>query len=71
MPKQQPPAGPRKSGLVPPDRAVVQARKEANQRVEELKLKLLILVDKYFDQSVRILRRWLKDGAQDNTKGKR
>ena len=69
MPKQ--PAEPKKSGLVPPDRAVVQARKEANQRVEELKLKLLILADKYFEQSVRIIRGWMKDGAQDNTKGKR
>jgi hypothetical protein len=69
MPKQ--PAAPKKSGLVPPDRAVVLARKEANQRVEELKLRLVVLVDRYFEHSVRIIKNWMKDGAKDSAKGRR
>jgi hypothetical protein len=56
---------------VPPDRAVVSARKEANQRVEELKLRLVVLVDRYFEHSVRIIKIWMKDSLKDNAKGKR
>jgi len=43
----------------------LQARKEAAQRVEELKLKLMLLADRYFEQSLRIIKRWLKDDATD------
>ena len=46
-----------------PERVSFQARKEASQRVEELKLKLTLLADRYFEQSVRIIKSWLKDGA--------
>jgi len=72
MPKQQQqPGEPRKSGLAPPDRAVVLARKEANQRVEELKLRLMVMVDRYFEQSLSIIKIWLKKDDKDNAAGKR
>jgi hypothetical protein len=59
--------------LVParPDRAALQARKEATQRVEELKLKLMLLADRYFEQSLSIIKSWLKDGATDKAQQKR
>ena len=63
MPKQL--AESKKSAPARPDRAVLQARKEAAQRVEELKLKLMLLADRYFEQSLRIIKRWLKDDATD------
>ena len=69
MPKQL--AESKKSALVQPDRAVLQERKEAAQRIEEHKLKLIVLTDKYFEQSLRIIKRWLKDGAQDKAQKKR
>jgi hypothetical protein len=69
MPKQL--AEPKKSGLVPPDRAVLQARKEASQRVEELKLRLVVLVDKYFEQSLRIIKSWMNDGEKNGAQRKR
>ena len=69
MPKQL--AEPKKSALVRPDRAVVQARKEAAQRVEELKLRLMALVDRYFEQSLRIIKNWLKDDEKDKAQKKR
>jgi hypothetical protein len=69
MPKQL--AEPKKSGLVPPDRAVLLARKEATQRVEALKLRLVVLVDRYFEQSVRIIKSWMQDDEKDTTKRKR
>jgi hypothetical protein len=36
-----------------------QARKEAAQRVEELRAKLLHITEQHMDQAVRILRDWL------------
>jgi len=69
MPKQL--AESKKSAPAQPDRAVLQARKEAAQRIEEYKLKLMVLTDKYFEQSLRIIKRWLKDGEQDKAQKKR
>ena len=69
MPKEL--AESKKSAPARPDRAVLQARKEATQRVEELKLKLMLLADRYFEQSLRIIKRWLKDGATDKTQKQR
>ena len=69
MPKQL--TEPKKSALVQPDRAVVQARKEAAQRVEELKLRLMVLADRHFEQSLRIIKSWMKDDAKDDAKQKR
>ena len=69
MPKKL--AESKKSAPARPDRAVLQARKEAAQRVEELKLKLMLLADRYFEQSLRIIKRWLQDDATDKTQKKR
>jgi hypothetical protein len=69
MPKQ--PTEPRKSGLVQPDRAVLLARKEASQRVEEMKLRLVVLVDRYFDQSLRIIKNWLQEDDKGSGQKKR
>ena len=69
MPKQL--AEPKKSGLARPDRAVVLARKESGQRVEELKLKLMMLVDKHFEQSLRIIKGWMQDGEKESAQKKR
>jgi hypothetical protein len=54
-----------------PDRAVLQARQETAQRVEELKLKLMVLADRHFEQSLRIIKRWLKADAKDKAQKKR
>ena len=70
MPKQLL-AEPKKPALARPDRAVVQARKEATQRVEELKLRLMALADRYFEQSLRIIKNWLKDDEKDKAQKKR
>jgi aromatic ring-opening dioxygenase catalytic subunit (LigB family) len=69
MPKQL--TEPEKSALARPDRDVVQARKEAGQRVEELKLKLIMLVDRHFEQSLRIIKRWMRDDEKDAAPKKR
>ena len=69
MPKQLTES--KKSELARPERAVLQARKEATQRVEELKLKLMVLADRYFEQSLRIIKRWMQDGAEGKTQKKR
>ena len=69
MPKQL--AESKKSAPARPDRAVLQARKESAQRVEELKLKLMALADRYFEQSLHIIKVWLKDGAKDKAQQKR
>ena len=69
MPKQL--AEPEKQALARPDRAVMQARKEAGQRVEELKLKLMMLVDRHFEQSLRIIKRWMRDDEKDAAPKKR
>ena len=69
MPKQL--AETKKPAPERPDRAALQARKETAQRVEELKLKLLLLGDRYFEQSLRIIKRWLKDNATDKAQKKR
>ena len=54
-----------KQALVQPEkvdrRVTAQTRKEATERVEGLKLKLLLMVDRNFDQSLVIIRRWLHD----------
>jgi len=72
MPKQQQqPAEAKKSGLAPPDRAVLQARKEATQRVEELKLRLMVMVDRYFEHSLRVIKIWLQKDAKDAASKKR
>jgi len=68
MPKQ---ADPGKPALARPDRAGGQARKEAVQRVEELKLRLMVMVDSNFEQSLRIIKGWIRDGEKDNGKKKR
>ena len=69
MPKQ--PEETKRPALAPPDRAAALARKEASQRVEELKLRLMMLVDRYFEQSLHIIRRWMQDGAQGAAQKKR
>ena len=69
MPKQL--AEPKKSALARPERAEVQARKETTQRIEELKVKLMLLMDRHFDQSLRIIKGWLKDGEKDKAQKKR
>ena len=69
MPKQL--AEPKKSELVQPDRAARQVRKEATQRVEELKLKLIVLADRHFEQSLRIIKGWLKNGEKGDARKKR
>jgi hypothetical protein len=68
MPKQ--PVEPKESGHAPPDRAVLRERKEAAQRVEELKLKLMVLVDRHFEQSLSILKRWIQ-ADEDKAQKKR
>ena len=69
MPKQ--PEEVKKPALARPDRAVAQARKEASQRVEELKLRLMMLVDRYFEQSLHIIKSWMKDDARAAAQKKR
>ncbi|MDR0466681.1 MAG: hypothetical protein LBH94_04930 [Deltaproteobacteria bacterium] len=54
-----------------PDRAVLLARKEASQRVEEMKLRLVVLVDRYFDQSLRIIKNWLQEDDKGSGQKKR
>jgi len=49
----------------------LQTRKEAAQRVEELKLKLMILAERHFEQSLRIIKTWIKDNGKDNAPKKR
>ena len=66
MPKQL--AELKKSALARPDLAVAQMRKETAQRVEELKLKLLALADRHFEQSLRIIKRWMKGSEKDMRK---
>jgi len=56
---------------VRPERAVVQARKEAAQRVEELKLRLMVLADRHFEHSLRIIKGWMKDDTKDSAPKKR
>lgn len=67
MPKQTPDL--KRSDPARPDRARMSARKEAGLRVEELKLKLQLLTDKYFDQSLRIIKRWVSEAGKDNKRG--
>jgi len=69
MPKQL--AESKKSAPARPDRAALQARKETTQRVEELKLKLTVLADRYFEHSLRIIKRWLQDDGKDKAQQKR
>jgi len=69
MPKQL--ADSKKPAHARPDRAVAQARKEASQRVEELKLRLMTLVDRHFEQSLRIIKSWLRDNEKDRAPKKR
>jgi hypothetical protein len=68
MPKQL--AEPEESAPARPDRAIAKSRKETAQRVEELKLRLVVLVDSHFEHSLRIIRGWMQD-ERDNTKKKR
>ncbi len=63
MPKA--PAVSRKSELARSDRETVLARREASLRVEELKLKLQLLTDKHFDQSLNIIKRWMRDDGKE------
>ena len=53
------------SGAQPPSleqlRAIKRARKETNQRVDALKLRLLHLTEHHMDHAVRLIRRWLID----------
>ena len=50
-------------GAQPPSledlRALRRARKETNQRVDALKLRLLHLTEHHMDHAVRLIRRWL------------
>ena len=69
MPKQL--AEPKKPTLVRPDRVARQVRKEAAQRVEELKLKLMVLADRHFEQSLRIIKSWLKNDKKGDAEKKR
>jgi hypothetical protein len=46
----------------------LQARQEANQRVEELKLRLMVMVDRYFEHSLRIIKIWMKDAEKDKAR---
>ncbi len=42
-------------------KALRKAQRESNLRVEELKLRLLLLSEKHWDQSISILKGWLKN----------
>ena len=52
------------AGGVPPSREELRARqlerREANKRVDDLKTKLFRLTEGHMEQTVRILRSWLK-----------
>ncbi|MDD4701872.1 MAG: flagellar M-ring protein FliF [Desulfovibrio sp.] len=37
------------------------AKKETNQRVEELKLRLFRITEQHMDQAVRLIKRWLSE----------
>ncbi|MEG6503011.1 MULTISPECIES: flagellar M-ring protein FliF [unclassified Desulfovibrio] len=37
------------------------AQRETNQRVEELKLRLVRITEQHMDQAVRLIKRWLSD----------
>lgn len=68
MPKQQ--AGPKRRAPARRDGIPPAARRETDSRVEELKLKLAALVDRHFEQSLNIIKRWMRD-AGNGTGGKR
>ena len=40
-------------------KALRKARKETNQRVEELKQRLFRITEQHMDQAIRLIRRWL------------
>lgn len=40
-------------------RALRQAQRETNRRVEDLKLRVLRFSEQHMDQAVRLIRRWL------------
>ena len=40
-------------------RALRKARKETNERVEELKQRLFRITEQHMDQAIRLIRRWL------------
>jgi len=62
----------KKSAPAQPDRGTaLRARKEAAQRIEELKLRLMALADRHFEQSLRIIKSWIQDGGKDNVPKKR
>lgn len=42
-------------------RALRQAQRATNQRVEELKLKLFRITERHMDQTVGLIRRWMDD----------
>lgn len=52
-------------GAEPPSlaelRAIRVAQRATNQRVEELKLKLFHMTERHMDQTVSLIRRWMKD----------
>ena len=59
-PKQESAANERDSTL-DELRAMRRARRETNQRIEQLKVTLLRMSEHNIEQAVRLLRRWLRD----------
>ena len=43
-------------------RAQRRAQRETNQRVEELKLRVLRFTEQHMEQAVRLIKRWLAEG---------
>ncbi len=44
-------------------RALRKARKETNQRVDELKQRLFRITEQHMEQAVRLIKRWLASDA--------
>lgn len=44
-------------------KALRKARKETNQRVEELKQRLFRITEQHMEQAVRLIKRWLASDA--------
>jgi hypothetical protein len=54
-----------------PDRSLALARKEAAVRIEELKLKILLLVERHFEQGVIIVKQWMRDAGENGKPAKK
>ena len=54
-----------------PNRGVALTRKEAAVRIEELKLKILLLIEKHFEQGVIIVKQWMRDAGESGKPAKK